>query len=223
MSAVVELAGQRLELLAERAVWWPARRALLLADVHLGKDQVFRRAGIAVPAGVLADDLARIDALIARTRAERLIVLGDWVHAPPNHADDWPELIARWRRRPQAPGIDLILGNHDRALEAWMERWRIQAHRRLDLDGLCLVHEWTDAAADAGMSGHLHPGAVLKDGRQRLRLPAFLMSRDHLVLPAFGRFTGLMVEPDFPTEQAWVIAGDRVLPLPTAALAANRA
>ena len=43
--------GERLQLHADRALYWPARGRLLIADLHLGKGDVFRRAGIAVPRG----------------------------------------------------------------------------------------------------------------------------------------------------------------------------
>ncbi|MEE7547733.1 hypothetical protein HF319_12415, partial [Xanthomonas sp. Kuri4-1] len=45
------LAGETVELLGDRALYRPARRALLIADLHLGKADVFRRAGIGLPAG----------------------------------------------------------------------------------------------------------------------------------------------------------------------------
>ena len=44
-------AGESLVLLGERALYWPTRQALLIADLHLGKADVFRRAGIALPSG----------------------------------------------------------------------------------------------------------------------------------------------------------------------------
>ena len=210
-----QLADQQLRLLPDRAAYWPAHKALLLADVHLGKDQVFRHAGMAVPAGVLAADLKRIDKLLDETRAERLIVLGDWVHAPPRVDDAWPEQITVWRQAHHSLILDLVLGNHDRALEFWLQRWNMGVHRPwLDLDGLRLVHDWTDAPGQAGVSGHLHPGAVIKDRRQRLRLPAFLLSENHLVLPAFGRFTGLMTETDFPTQRCIAVAGEQLMDVP---------
>ncbi|MFW5816627.1 MAG: ligase-associated DNA damage response endonuclease PdeM [Wenzhouxiangella sp.] len=214
MSAWIELAGHRLELRCERALFWPERKTLLAADVHLGKDQVLRQQGLAVPAGVVGADLRRLDRLLAKTRAERLIILGDLVHAPPRPGDPWPMEIGAWRVRHSALMVGLVQGNHDRALTRWLAEWKIVDHGLLlDLDGLSLVHEWQPGRACPGISGHLHPGAVIHAGHERVRLPAFLLGADHLVLPAFGRFTGLMDRPAFPTEQRWVIAGDRVLSL----------
>jgi uncharacterized protein len=39
------LAGEPVTLAGARALYWPARQALLIADLHLGKADVFRRAG----------------------------------------------------------------------------------------------------------------------------------------------------------------------------------
>lgn len=45
-------------------------------------------------------------------------------------------------------------------------------------------------AAGFTISGHLHPVVSLRRGRERLRVPVFLVSATDLVLPAFGPFTG---------------------------------
>ena len=212
---IVDLAGHRLELMADRAVWWPAQEALLVADVHLGKDQVFRRQGLAVPSGVLQQDLERLEQLLEDTGAARLIILGDLVHAPPRAGDRWPDEIGQWRAGLADIDMDLVLGNHDRELRVWLHQWQIEAHSEgLELDGLALVHEWNRALKQPGLSGHLHPGVRLRTRREQLLLPAFLLGADHLILPAFGRFTGLMDPVPFPSARRFVVAGQRVLELP---------
>ena len=50
-SIELALAGERLQLRSERAVHLPAHGALLVADVHVGKAQSFRRLGVPVPGG----------------------------------------------------------------------------------------------------------------------------------------------------------------------------
>lgn len=211
----IELGNSQLTLLPDRAVHWPEQDAVLVADVHLGKDQVFRRQGMAVPAGVLGQDLARLSTLIRETAAKRLLILGDWVHAPPRSGEPWADDIAAWRAVMAPLEIDLVLGNHDRQLDHWLKRWGIQGHQDvLEIGGLRLVHEWTPDMAGPGLSGHLHPGVRIRSARENLRLPAFLRSPDHLVLPAFGGFTGLMEIEDFPATERYVTTGRQVLKLP---------
>ena len=111
----VVLAGERVELLAQRALHWPAQRLLVIADLHLGKDDVFREAGIALPAGGGHADLARLSELLDVTGATRLRVLGDFIHGTRG--------VARWRndwrafRARHDICVELVLGNHDRGLD----------------------------------------------------------------------------------------------------------
>lgn len=211
----IQLAEHAVVLLPERAVWWPARRTAIVADVHLGKDQVFRRSGVAIPAAVLDAELAALDAVVEATACERLMVLGDLVHAAPVEGEDWPSVVGRWRRRRSQLAIDLVLGNHDRGLARWLRDWHIEAREDPHtLDGLTFRHELHDGARpDAGMSGHLHPVGWLRSGRERLRFPAFARRGDHLVLPAFGRFTGGFDGLDGRDWQLFAAAGGRVVEL----------
>jgi len=55
------VAGEKLVLLAERAVFWPAKKALFVADFHLGKAASFRRAGIPLPSGTTTENAGDID------------------------------------------------------------------------------------------------------------------------------------------------------------------
>lgn len=73
--------SEAVELLPEHAVWWPAARTLLVADLHLGKAASFRAQGLPVPAGTTRENLHRLEALLARHPAERLVFLGDFLHA----------------------------------------------------------------------------------------------------------------------------------------------
>ncbi|MEN8721125.1 MAG: metallophosphoesterase, partial [Oceanococcaceae bacterium] len=104
-----------LHLLPERAIWWPVAQALLVADVHWGKGAALRRAGVAVPQGSTADDLMRLDALLARYPVRQLIVLGDLVHRVPHDGDlAWVRSVRAWRERHAPLRMRLVLGNHDR-------------------------------------------------------------------------------------------------------------
>lgn len=212
----LSLAGNEFEMLPQRGVWWPARGTAVVADVHLGKDQVFRRSGIAIPGNVLDSELAALDALVTHTRCERLLVLGDWVHAAPFAGESWPGAVANWRARHDQLAIDLVLGNHDRGLAPWLDDWRIGAHiEPMEINDLQMLHAVDPEAPAAGMSGHLHPVAWLRSGRERLRLPAFARRGDHLILPAFGRFTGGF---DGLEKEGWAlypVAGDRVFSIPS--------
>ncbi len=198
----ITVRGETLRLYPDRALCWPARRTLLVADVHFGKDDVFRRAGIALPAGAAQEDLDRLSRLVERTASERLLVLGDFVHGAVQDGDAFPPLFARWQARHRELAVEVIAGNHDRHLRGaradWSAslRWHADALHEPPFD---FIHDdaapHTDVAGDRGaaftLSGHLHPVTHLPvPGGRSLRVPVFWRRAAALVLPAFGRLTG---------------------------------
>jgi hypothetical protein len=114
-SHAVRIAGEAVELLGDRALLWPSRSRLLIADLHLGKGDVFRRAGIGLPAGGTLHDLRRLTRLLEETGASELWILGDILHGAAPMAP-WREQWARWRGRHPRVRVTGVAGNHDRAL-----------------------------------------------------------------------------------------------------------
>ena len=68
--AVIQIRKEKLQLMPEKAMFWPTRKTLIIADVHLGKAMHFRRAGIPVPGGVEQLNLQRLEDLILSTRPD---------------------------------------------------------------------------------------------------------------------------------------------------------
>jgi DNA ligase-associated metallophosphoesterase len=213
--------GEWLHLLPERAVWWPAAGVLLVADVHLGKAATFRRLGQPVPAGTTAVNLRRIEALVDRLAAPRLVVLGDFLHAREGLRASLVQAIAGWRARQPGLRCTVVEGNHDRRAGALPPGLQIESvPDPLCLGPFVLTHgDRRPEGMDGGyrLAGHLHPAYVLR-GRagERLRLPCFLFGPDGAILPAFGEFTGQAdVAPD-PGDRVFVVGDGRVWPVPLA-------
>jgi DNA ligase-associated metallophosphoesterase len=206
-------AGERVLLLAERALGWPAAATLIIADAHWGKAASFRAAALAVPEGATAADLARLDAAIARTDARRLIILGDLFHSAASLAPAVVAAVAAWRGRNPALEVTLVRGNHDaRAGDppaAWGFACVDEPHAA---DPFALCHYPDTAAEGYVLAGHLHPAVALAGpGRQRERLPCFLAGPRRAVLPAFGSFTGAATVRPGPDEHVFVVAGGEVV------------
>ncbi|MEO1575179.1 MAG: ligase-associated DNA damage response endonuclease PdeM [Pseudomonadota bacterium] len=190
-SATITLAGESVELMAERALYWPASRALIVADVHLGKESIFGRSGLAIPDGSTGTDLARLADLVKRCRAQRLIVLGDLVHAPPDPAATWPAALSAWLDAHPALTVQVIAGNHDRPAARRRLDTRIAwTEGPLQMSPFVLAHEPLRTGNEYVLCGHLHPALRLKVRSDALRSPVFWLTRDVGVLPSFGRFTG---------------------------------
>jgi uncharacterized protein len=183
---------QRLSLLPQRALYWHDRRTLLVADPHFGKAATFRSAGIPIPRGTTRTDLARLDAALDATDAERLLFLGDLLHARSGRAAATLAVIADWRSRHQQLEIVLVRGNHDRSAGDPPDRWNFKCEQAPIAEGpFVLAHEPTESASGYVLSGHLHPCVRLEDGiGPGMRAACFWFGPHVAVLPSFGCFTG---------------------------------
>ena len=215
---VVEAGGEALVLLAERAVWWPAQRALLVADVHVGKAVTFRALGVPVPRGTTSEALSALGALVERWQAQRVVFLGDFLHSAHAHAPATLGALARWRALHPALALTLVRGNHDDRAGDPPPKLGIEVvDEPLMSDGLALCHHPRPQAGVYTLAGHLHP-CVSLGGRahDRLRLPCFHFGAEVGVLPAFGSFTGMHPIARMPGDRVYVVADGSVAALPDA-------
>lgn len=205
-----------LHLLPESAALDRARRALFLADLHLGKTAVFRQSGLSVPDGPDATVLERLTGLVRRTKPEALVVLGDLFHARGQQMHEVLASLHAWRSGHAALHWIVVPGNHDRRVP-WTE-WLPGAEilpEGATLGPWALAHHPPAESARPVLCGHLHPGIALGHARQRkLKLPCFWRRRGALVLPAFGEFTGLKIIAREQGDSVWVPVDGRVVAVP---------
>ena len=211
--------GELLQLLPERALWWPAAATLLVADVHIGKAATFRALGQPVPAGTTVANLRRLEDLVGRLEASRLVVLGDFLHAQQARQPSILAALADWRRRLPHLACTLVEGNHDRRAGLLPPELAIErVPDPLLLGPFELSHGDRRRPATPGafrLEGHRHPAYVLR-GRagERLRLPCFVFGEFAAILPAFGEFTGHADVSRQPGERIFVVGDGRVWPVP---------
>lgn len=207
------IAGEAFTALPEKALFWQRERTLVVADLHFGKAAAFRRYGIAVPGGTTRDNLDRLTAALERTGAERLLILGDLLHAHPGRTRQVVDQVSDWRAAVETLAIDLVLGNHDRHAGPPPEAWRMDCKEERIEPPFVWRHE--PGASDDGyvVAGHLHPGVELREAKERLRLPCFYFGATYGVLPAFGEFTGTSRIVPRRGDTVLVVADGRVIPV----------
>lgn len=207
-----EWGGETLQLHAERAVLWERRATLIITDPHFGKAATLRHAGIPVPPGTTSTDLQRIDRLLARTGATRLLILGDFFHAPAGRADATMRAVGQWRDRRRGIDVVLVPGNHDRSAGPPPQEWGVRCvEGTLDEPPLRFCHHPCRADDAYVMSGHVHPAVLLEDNDgTSVRLPCFHFAERQALLPAFGRFTGAKRITPRQGDRVFVTTGDDV-------------
>lgn len=188
----IDLQGESVVLLPERALFWEREEALIVADVHLGKAAAFRAAALPLPGGTTAEALARLGAAAERTGARRLLFLGDLLHARAGRAARTLAAVAAWRETHPDLEILLVRGNHDRGAGDPPDDWRIRCVDEPWREGpFAFRHHPGDDPDGYVLAGHIHPAInLLGAGRQSETLPAFLFGKSCGLLPAFGGFTG---------------------------------
>jgi DNA ligase-associated metallophosphoesterase len=214
-SCDIDLAGERLLLLAAKAVYWPRQRMLIVADIHFGKAASFRALGVPVPGGTTAANLAALDALVAAHDIIHILFLGDFLHAKAAHAPATLDTMLAWRRRHASLQLTVVRGNHDahagdppRQLDIAM----VDEPHAIAPFAFC--HHPDLMAGDYILSGHVHPVCRVRSRWETATLPCFLVGQFRMVLPSFGAFTGGHAIVPQPGERVWLTTGDAVFALP---------
>lgn len=205
----IEFGGEHLLLTPERGVWWPERRTVFVADVHLGKAATFRSQAIPIPDGT-EEDLSALDRLLERTAATELVILGDLIHARRGRCQTTFEAVTRWRSVRREISIRLVRGNHDVRAGQPPVAWSFETLREDAEIGPFALRHYPDPIGRPTLAGHLHPKIRLEQGGDRLDLPCFLLRKEVLILPAFTHFADSTRIRREPADQVFPIGGDEV-------------
>ncbi len=186
----IEIANETLALLPERALYWPRTQTLFIADPHFGKAATFRAHAIPLPMGTTDAELQRLSRALTRTRARRLIILGDLLHTAKGREPSVLDAVSAWRAEQPDLRIQLVRGNHDRHAGDPPPAWEMEIHEGpTPGPHWVLNHEPLQPPKGYALVGHLHPAVQLSGpGRQELKLPCFWFGERCGVLPAFSAF-----------------------------------
>jgi DNA ligase-associated metallophosphoesterase len=207
--------------LPQGALYWPARRALLVADLHFEKASWFARFGQMLPPYDSIATLSDLTALVTATDAQEVWCLGDSFHDArgcerlPQQARDILRALTsttRWT---------WITGNHDAGMADHCGGTLVE---EVAVDGLVLRHEADPRDPRPELSGHYHPKLRLNLRGRHVARRCFVAGPTKLILPAFGALTGGL-DVDHPEikramggkAEALIPIADRLLRFPIAA------
>ena len=193
LEQAIDFAGTRLAARASGALWWPERRLLCVADLHLAKsERIARRGGALLPPYETRETLARLGAEIApldpRGGLGRGDSFDDLAAAAALGAEDRARLAALARGRDWL----WLAGNHDPKPNGIAG----EQAESLGLAPLTFRHAAEEKADPGEVSGHYHPKLRIALRRGALTRPCFLWDRTRLILPAFGAYTGGLAASD---------------------------
>jgi DNA ligase-associated metallophosphoesterase len=186
--APVHLAGEKLLLDPQGALYWPAQHLLAVADLHLEKGSAAAARGSLLPPWDTRTTLDRLAALVRRYAPRVLLALGDSFH----DRDAWSRLHPHDASRLAAIVRSVerciwVLGNHDphppqgiggEATTAWVA------------GGLVFRHEAARGGPPGEISGHFHPKAHVPARGATVTRACFVCDGRRIMLPALGAYTG---------------------------------
>jgi DNA ligase-associated metallophosphoesterase len=207
--------------LPQGALFWPARRALLVADLHLEKASWFARLGQMLPPYDSIATLTELGAIVEATGASEIWCLGDSFHD--RHGCDRLPTPAREHllALTAATRWTWITGNHD---PGFADHCGGEIVEEAEVDGLLLRHEADPAETRPELSGHFHPKLRITQRGRHISRRCFVATERKLILPAFGSLTGGLdaghpeiIRAVGGSAEALVPVADRLLRFPIAA------
>lgn len=206
----ISICEKKIRLLPHRAIFLVEEEALILSDLHIGKVNHFRNAGIAAPSRAGNRNFEQLVNVIEATDPKRVIFLGDLFHS--HYNSDW-EVFGEFLLYYNYIHFELVIGNHDVMSAHQYVRKNIHVHDQLVVGPFLLTHHPLEDKPPSyyNLAGHLHPGVrMVGKGRQSLTLPCFFFGDQQGLLPAFGIFTGFKrIKPE-KEDKVFVIAEDRI-------------
>lgn len=199
---------QTFQLHSLGGLFWQEKSLLLISDVHLGKVSHFRKFGAAVPRKAVHKNFVLLDMLVSDFQPFQICFLGDLFHSSLNK--EW-ELFENWVAKTPSE-IILVAGNHDIIAPEKFQQLHIPIFPELVIDDFLLTHHPEVREGHFTFCGHIHPAVKLQGfGRQRLKLPCFFKSKNQMILPAFGQFTGTHALTPTQEDEVFVIVEDSVV------------
>lgn len=185
---------------------------LLVADLHFGKINHFRKSGIAVPPKANERNTELLIDLLNKSKPEKAIFLGDLFHS--HYNEEW-ETLGQVLKHFSACAFELVRGNHDIMSALQYERNKIKViEGELELGPFVLTHEPLKEKRESfyNLAGHIHPGVSLYGkARQAMTLPCFYFGEHQGILPAFGSFTGVARIHPQKGDKVFVLADGKIL------------
>ena len=198
VSFAFDFCGREFVLTKANAVYWPAERALLVADLHLEKASFFASHGQLLPPYDSRETLDRLAQAVRQFDARRVITLGDNFHDSAGSQRLEDRAASTLDDLTRTTDWLWITGNHDPSMEAKSGGAIAQ---ELEVSGVILRHMAKKGEARPELSGHFHPRVQMKVRQRHIRRACAVVGHNdndsgRMILPAFGAFTGGMNAAD---------------------------
>jgi uncharacterized protein len=172
--------GHEFQIVDKTALHWSARRAIIVADLHLEKASWFAARGQMLPPYDSLATLERIAGLVEAHQPAELWCLGDNFHDVDGPGRLTGEARALLVRLTAQLDWHWITGNHDEVLPPHIGG---QVYDEVEVDGLILRHQADRLELRPELSGHFHPKVRVSARGKSVSRPCFVRGEAKLIFP----------------------------------------
>ena len=193
-----------------KSLYFPERKMLALADLHIGYEEYLNKRGVFLPRMQFKEmmkeleeifsEIEKIDKELKGKKLNEIIVVGDLKHELGTiSSQEWREtkqVLELFKKK--AKKVILIKGNHDNVLEPIASRKELKIKEFYVEDEICFLHgnkmfsECLDKKIKMLVIGHRHPAVVIADKYKREKYKCFLVGnwkgKEVVILPSFFPF-----------------------------------
>ena len=181
----------------ERAVFIEELSAVVITDLHIGYEDELREKGVIVPSQ-WKNMKVRIENIMEKTKAEKLIILGDIKH----NILRAPRYVRRFFED-MPYEIMAVKGNHDGGIEDMVD-FKVYPSQgfRIGKYGFIHGHSWPSeyvVKADFLLMGHMHPEIELFDSLKKSNKMACILhgNLNEKGIEKYGKNMSIFVLPAF--------------------------
>jgi len=179
-----------------KSLFFPLKKILVIADLHLGHEEAMNKAGIYIPRISFSEIISDLKRIFSATgKINEIVICGDLKHEFSSISEqEWREtykLIDFLQEN--CKKIILVKGNHDKILGKLGEKIEIKDYYIKEnvvfIHGNLLIPEILDNKIKLIVMGHRHPAVVLSDKYKKEKYKCFLTGKwkkkEVIILPSF--------------------------------------
>ncbi len=170
-------------------LYWPARKTLIVSDLHFEKGSSFARRGVVLPPYDTRKTISLVQQLCMRWQPECVIALGDSFHDADASARMGEEEAQGLMALTRVYDWIWICGNHDPLPPT---EFGGSVAESVKLGDFVFCHEPSPLRllSPSEVSGHFHPCAKVRTGGRSVRRRCFATDGRRIIMPALGAYTG---------------------------------
>ena len=158
----------------------------VIADLHLGFENVLQERGYALPRLQLKEIKKQVKNIVEKYDISKIVIAGDLKHEfSKNLPYEWEDV--REFIESVEVELEVVRGNHDNYLAAILADYGIELKEKVNVGDFTVVHGHREFDGEKIIMGHEHPAVKIRVRGALYSFPCYLVAdSSKIVLPAFS-------------------------------------